>query len=197
MDEVAIRRFIDSLDSPEAFTGPSTAVAERTPRLLSAAGRDLLEWQSVALEALAVHVLGGPAPPLGTALVQSDGTCRVADQGCCEELGWFVDRLRRELADVARPWVAVMAPDATEQGMAFAHYETLNRPPRLPVRRFAYYTETRSPAVASAMAGSVVLDESHVEITLPVPVRPSDAGLFGRVLRGHPDRRRHRLPRVR
>lgn len=197
MDDAAIRRFIDSLDSPEAFSGPSTAIAERTPQLLSAAGRDLLEWQAVALEALTLHLLGGPALPLAAALVQSDGTCRVADQECCEELGWFVDRLRRELAGVPRPWVAVMAPDATEQGVAFASYEVLNRPPRLPVRRLAYYIETRSPAVSSAMAGSVMLNAPHAEVVCPEPVLPAEAGLLGRVLRGHPDRRRHRLPRLR
>lgn len=194
MDEAAIRRFIDSLDAPDAFTGPSTAVAERMPRLVSAADRDVREWQTLALEALTVHVLGEPAAPLAAALVQSGRTCRVVDQGCCEELGWFVDRLRRELVDVARPWLAIVAPDATGQGVAFARYETLNRPPRLPVRRLAYYTETRSATAASATAGWVELDGQHADIRAPEPVRPAQAGLFGRVLRGHPDRRRHRLP---
>lgn len=195
MDETAIRQFIDSLDGPEAFTGPPTAVDERLSRLVGAAeDGDLLEWQSAALEALTVKVLAEPAAPLAAALVHSGRTCRVFEQECCEELGWFVARVRRELADVARPWLAVMAPDATPQGVAFARYEILNRPPARPVRRLAYYTETRSPGLASAMVGAVHVDGQQAQIRSPEPVRPSDAGLLGRVLRGHPDRRRHRLP---
>lgn len=195
MDETAIRQFIDSLDDPEAFTGPSTAVDEQLSRLVDAAeARDLLEWQSAALEALTVKVLAVPAAPLAAALVHSGRTCRVLDQECCEELGWFVGRVRRELADVARPWLAVMAPDATPQGVAFDRYEILNRPPARPVRRLAYYTETRSPGMASAMVGAVDVDGEQAQIWAPEPARPSDAGLLGRVLRGHPDRRRHRLP---
>lgn len=193
MDEATIRRFIDSFDDPEGFTGPSTAVVEQLPRLLRVANAEPAAWHTVAVEALTAHVLGQAGAPLAAALIQADRACRVYDQDDCEELDWFVARLRDEAAAVPRPRLAVVAPDATAHGAAFARYETLNQAQPPHVRRLVAYSETRSPAAATAMTASVSLSPTPAPGSALRPVLPDQAGLLGRILRGHPARRRYRL----
>ncbi len=195
MDEAAIRRFIDALEVPDAFAGPESTIARQAARLLAAAAHSVPEWRVAALEALTVQVLRDPVQPLAAVLLQDQRTCRTLEQSSCEELGWFVARARRAAMTLQRPLVAVMAPDATAAGVPFARREPWATAWPVPVARLVYYVETRTPPSASAAEGVVELGARQARIGAPRATLPGSAGVLARVLRGHPARRRHRLPR--
>lgn len=194
MDEAAIKAFVDGLHDPADFTGPDTAVAGRTAELLAAGGEGVEPWRAVALTALVDHVVGVAEPPVAVALIQAAGTVRVFEQGGCEELGWLVDRVNHEVCAAPKPWVAIVAPDPQRGPRDLVRYSALKQTPDEPITRLCWYAETRSPQAASAVTGDVDLTGGEPRISAAQPVRPSDAGVLARVLRGHPDRRRHRLP---
>lgn len=192
MDEAAIRRFRDALDDPEPFAGAATSVPEHLPRLLEAARQDVAVWRTTALEALTLHVLGQPEPPLAAALIQDGRRCRVLDQDVCEELGWFVERLQQTLVPVRCPWLALIAPIAAGRRRPSSRDLALTLSDA-PVRRLAAYVETRGPGVSAASATLIERGGGEATIHPTQPVRPDQVGVVGRALRGHPDRRRHRL----
>ena len=194
MDDDQIQAFADALESAGDFTTPRTVIARRVPALLATRRSMPTSWLGEALDALVAHIRADELPPLGAALLQGPDWCRILDQGCCEQAAWFVERLSADARELAEPWVAVALPDPTASGLPMEHYEVMNLDRPVRITRLRWYAEMRSTTAAAAFAGTAELDGGSAAVDARA-VLPRDAGFLGRVLRGHPARRRHRLRR--
>lgn len=197
-DDRVITDFADRL-VPEAFARHHTAhrvdvVAER-PR-----GADgFARWIDARIgEALADRYAWG-GRPLRYAIVEAaDRTRWRWDGSPCEERDWFVGRVRREARELVQPWVFAVELPWPEP--VWEHYDPevddyveLDEP-IVDLRWTAtWYAEARGGGAAATTAGCLDLYGEEVAAERTVSPRAGTAGLFHRILYGHPDRKRFPL----
>ena len=173
MDEAAIDQFREQLIDVAAFTGPDTAVAARTSTLvaLSAQGA-FLEWLMVTLAALAEQC--GAASCAGVAVLTSERMSRLYEQWPNERGIGFIRRLTLQARLVEQPWLCIALRDT--DGVMW------------------WYAEARGRGVGAARVGRLGLDGDGDAFT-GEPIHPSESHSLGRILLGHPARRRFPLRR--
>lgn len=181
-------------DTPAAIRGEGAAVARSAADLLELPATQLERWTQLAITALRDDLRDGRQPPVATVIVRTAERIRFHQQVCCEEVRWFVNRMKRRLRGLPRPWLAAAVPGA---GLARRHvraYSPANRPlPEEHCRRLRWYVEARTPMAAAALAGTVSRDSTGPVAGSPQATLPSHEPVLGRLLWGHPARRRHRL----
>lgn len=173
MDEAAIDQFREQLIDASAFVGPDTAVAARTSTLvaLSSAGA-FSEWLMVTLGALAEQC--GAAGSTGLAVLTSNRASRFYEQWTNERGIGFLRRLALQSRLVEEPWLCVALRD--DDGIMW------------------WYAEARGRGVGAARVGRLGSDGDGDAFT-GEPIHPSESHSLGRILLGHPARRRFPLRR--
>ena len=175
MDEAAIDQFVDQLVDAGQFVGAGTAVATRTgPLLRAASARRFSNWLMIALAA-AGEQCPAQEEMTGIAVIQDDGRTRCIQQDHDEAGAEFVRRIAREAAAVRQPWLLVCLRDTRDT--------------------LWWYAEARGRGVAQARVGRMGAD-SDTDAFTGEPIHPSDAHSLGRILHGHPARRRFPLRRA-
>lgn len=174
MDDAAIDQFREQLVDASQFLSPATAVAGRTAMLLDAsAGGRFDEWLMLVLSALVVQVSDDEsAGRTAAAIVQSDHACRSYEQGEAENGQLFMRRLTLHAREVDRPWLVIALRDAA--GVLW------------------WYAEARGRGVAVARVGRMG-SNSDTDAWTGEPIHPTNANWLGRILLGHPARRRFPL----
>lgn len=174
MDEAAIDQFREQLYDASAFVGPDTAVAARTSTLvaLSASGA-FSEWLMVTLGALAEQCAAGCSA--GVAVLTSDRTSRFHEQWANERGAGFLHRLALQARLVEQPWLCVALRDP--DGVMW------------------WYAEARGRGVGAARVGRLGSDGDCDAFTGEA-IHPSESHSLGRILLGHPARRRFPLRRA-
>lgn len=175
MDEAAIDQFLDQLTDAGPFHDATTAVAARTGPLLRAADSGRFEhWLMMALAAAAVQCPHRDDVMTGIAVLQGDRLCHSFDQGANEAGGTFLRRLMRASNKVAEPWLLVGLRDRAGE--------------------LWWYAEARGRGCAQARVGRLGTNGDANAFT-GEPIHPSDAHSLGKILHGHPARRRFPLRR--
>lgn len=196
---------------PEAFarrfTGHRVEVVPQRERTAEA----FHTWVAEMVEHLRTYdyPVGG-RPALVAVIEDVDGVRWRWDESPCCERSWFASRLRREVGDIAEPWllaVDLVPPEPSWEGWdpATGEWEEWLEPRWVDARgQLAYYAEARSQDVALVRAGVLRLVHDTERGREDVVARdevdprrhPAVAG-YHVVLRGHPARRTHRLQRRR
>lgn len=173
MNEAAIDRFCGQLVDPSPFVDGRTAVAARTATLMAtaAAGR-FTEWLMIVLAALAEHCAVDPEDDAGVAVLQSPHGCWTLEQGSAENGIAFLRRLATNARRMAEPWFVVALSDP--EGVMW------------------WYAEARGHGIAAARVGRLG-STGDADAFTGEPIHPSEAHSLGRVLYGHPARRRFPL----
>lgn len=175
MDEAAIDQFRDQLVDVRPFLGSATAVATRTTALRAASRRgEFHEWLMMVLGALSEQSLAAVDGLTGIAVVQSAHASRLYEQGHAEQGIGFIRRLALQARYVEQPWLCVALRD--RGGVMW------------------WYAEARGRGVASARVGRLGRD-GDTDAFIGEPIHPSESHSLGRILLGHPARRRFPLRR--
>lgn len=174
MDDAAIDQFREQLNDARPFMGPQTAVAGRTSSLVALSARGAFtEWLMVALSALAEQCRGRDERS-GIAIVTSGRASQCFEQWRDEQGIGFVRRLALRCRLVDEPWLCVALRDS--QGVMW------------------WYAEARGRGVGAARVGRLGADGDHDAFT-GEPIHPQESHSLGRILLGHPARRRFPLRR--
>lgn len=173
VDEAAIDQFREQLTDAAAFVGPDTAVAARTSSLIALSAHGAFtEWLMVTLGALAEQCAAGSSA--GVAVLTTDRTSRFYEQWTNERGIGFIRRLALQSRLVEQPWLCVALRDG--DGVMW------------------WYAEARGRGVGAARVGRLGSDGDHDAFT-GEPIHPSESHSLGRILLGHPARRRFPLRR--
>jgi hypothetical protein len=173
VDEAAIDQFRAQLTDASVFVGPDTAVAARTSTLVALAGRGAFsEWLMVTLGALAEQC--GAAGSAGIAVLTSGRTSRFYEQWEHERGIGFIRRLGLQARRVEEPWLCVALRDT--DGIMW------------------WYAEARGRGVGAARVGRLGCDGDS-DAFIGEAIHPSESHSLGRILLGHPARRRFPLRR--
>jgi hypothetical protein len=173
VDEAAIDQFREQLTDAAAFAGPETSVAARTSTLVALCARGAFpEWLMVTLGALAEQCAAGNSA--GVAVLTCGRTSRCYEQWPNERGIGFIRRLAVQSRLYDEPWLCVALRD--NDGVMW------------------WYAEARGSGVGAARVGRLGSDGDGDAFT-GEPIHPSESHSLGRILLGHPARRRFPLRR--
>lgn len=196
MDERAITDFAANL-VPEAFSRCTSA--HRVEVTEPVAGQlDFERW----VEERTAHAIHERYPfggaPCGVVEVEEWGVRWRWHREPCEELGWLTDRVREEVRDVPSPWVFVADLPRPEPRWLEVEDEVTGLieevlVPAASTWWMPWYAEARGRGLAVIQSGLLQLDGDTPITTAPLRAGTRFESAARWVLRGHPDRRRHRL----
>lgn len=205
LPDSVIEQFADHL-VPEAFTRPTSAYRVRLGGGRSRGRAAFLAWVAARIEEVRTHTYPAGGRPARSILLEDDRDVLWHWEGepCCPPSA-FAQRVRRELDDVAEPWlvgVLLDPPSPSWEGIdpltgewtEFGHPVWLRTDGSL-----RWYAEARGRGVAQVLGGVIHLDhdvETDTEVIVrreSIDPRRGELGAYHRVLHGHPSRRAHRL----
>ena len=200
MDGIDDRGLAAALQDVKGFITERAPLVAEVERLARLRRDDPTRWAREGVTALAGQVRADWQPPLAVALLQGgpDSAGPVGalliEQEPCEHAEWFAGRVAAQAAAWSEPSILVAVPDTRADGLSLEEYCTVVVPHGTGVRNAQWYAELRSPDASFAVGGLIDLTSDEPP-TINGPLAPSEAGLLGRFLRGHPDRRRRPLDR--
>ena len=182
MDETAIRDFIDQLEDARGFETSTTAIDGWPPAPVRAHDGPIAWHGSVLARATAYYERWPTDAAWPAAVIETAERGRLYGCEPCEEVDWFLERLAREASMAMRPWLFVLVP-----GRVIDHGDE-------PFQTGVWYSEARGRGAVWQNHGDAILSPGGITLEAHDDGCVADSA-FTRILRGHPDRRRHPLRR--
>lgn len=188
---------------PEAFAHRHTAYDVNVVDTPASGSAAFDHWVEERIQEAAAQRYAWGGRPIRYVIIEAgDGTrWRWDGEQCCPP-EWLADRVREESHQLPEPWLF-----AVELGWPDPVWEFYDEDlgelvgltePVVPGSNWpaTWYAEARGRGVATTRAGQVDIDrDGRIVGRRELPPREGLAGAFHRVLRGHPDRKRHPLRR--